>query len=106
MLITAAINATFISIATYTIMQLTIKRAKTQLVEEFKVAINDERFQKALFELGGLFASGAKSGLQLPTARGKGGIEGLIMGLIGNFIQNKIGIPGGQPQASNTPIEQ
>jgi hypothetical protein len=64
--------------------------------------LNSETGQKALFMVGGIIAQGAKSGFGIQKSGGKRGIEGMVMELVGSFIQSKIGVgiglPAGQPQ--------
>lgn len=80
-------------------METVISAQKLLLKKEAQEWLNSETGQKALYMIGGLIAAGAKGGLIGQTPRGKGGFQGMIMDLIGNFIGNKIS-PGTalQPQ--------
>jgi cell division protein FtsW (lipid II flippase) len=73
---------------------------KPKLKEEIGGWLNSEKGQKALWEIGGLIGNGAKSGLGYGgSTRGKGGLQGLLTDLIGNYIQQKVGLPN---QVANT----
>ena len=103
-------------LAGYGMVRLTIKSVQKQVFSDIfskdnfdlllNMAINDEKFQKFLFEAGGLVGNGAKAGFGLQSSGRKGNIQDLLMQLVGGYVQNKL--PGalsgitGQEQSSNT----
>src|SRR3990170_8418451 len=68
----------------------TVKDLKNDLKTELEAWLNSEKGQKALYLVGGLVASGMKSGLGLQKTGGKMSLEGIIAQLVGNFLQAKI----------------
>jgi len=75
---------------------------KFTVIEEVKSYVQTEEFAKLLYQVGGLIGNGAKSGFGLQKRGGKMGLQDLIMGIAGNYLQQKIGVSidtGEQPQA-------
>jgi hypothetical protein len=77
------------------------------LVEEIlKNLANDEEMQKNLFIVGGMLGNGLKGGMGLPSTKSRTNLKGIIMDLVGQFIQAKVGdaianpLPSPQPQPS------
>jgi hypothetical protein len=83
-------------------MENYVAEQKAELKTELQAWLNSETGQKALYSIGGLIAAGAKGGLMTQTPRGKGGFQGMIIDLIGQFIGNKIGINPAQAVTNNT----
>ena len=89
-LINAALTGLTVALMTYVISKRMLAQAKRDIKQEAEAWLNSDVGQKAIFSIGALIANGAKSGFQLQNPRGKGGFEGLIMNVIGQFIQSKL----------------
>ena len=106
LLLSAAISIAFGGIGAYLGGRALWKYIKLDAKQVAFNWLNSETGQKALFDIGGLIAGGAKTGFGLNKTGGKKGLEGFIMELAGNWLQRKMGIMPGQPQPSNSQIEQ
>lgn len=84
-------------ISGYVMLKMTEKRMKTQAI----AWLQTEQAAKLLYQVGGIIASGAKSGFGLTQKTGKFKMDDMIGQLIGGFIQKKF--LGGEQQQSSQP---
>lgn len=65
-----------------------------------------EELQRKIYMVGGILGKGLRDGVGIdrliPKGSKKGGIEGLIMDLIGGFVKNKMGIQDSDDSNMNT----
>lgn len=84
-----------------------IEAAYPEIEAKLFELLNSERFQNAVYQLGGLAASGAKTGFGLNKGSGKGGLKDILIQM-GMPVVQKIfgGIGGGAAPAQATETAQ
>lgn len=94
--VTGVIVGPIIAYTTYFLTKRTVKNIKNELKTEVEAWLNSEKGQKALYLIGGLLASGMKSGLGIQKGSGKLSLEGLVAQIVGSFIQSRLPQPSGE----------
>lgn len=79
--------------AAYVLLKRYIDTLVSDLQEYPFQLVQSEDGQKLFYSVGALIGNGAKGGFGLTKGSGKFKIEDLVMGIAGNFIQSKFGVP-------------
>ena len=89
-ILSVVLSGVILSIPTYIIAKREIENIKNSLFEDIEYYFNSEKGQKLIFSIGALIGNGAKSGIGLNLPKQKGGLEGFLMNIASQFIQNKL----------------
>lgn len=106
MFVTGFITLLMNAILLYLTMKYVEKRAiliaaeiisveKAGVKEDLQKYVNTEDFQKALYQIGGIFGAGATKGLGLRKGSGRMSMKGIITDLITGFVEKRMEKPPG-----------